>query len=86
MARPSPRVIATYFDGVKEIELLDRPEVYCVLYQGKPISLRVNTYNLNGSPKRYPRTAFTTLAPCANLARLLNKQFETTDFTASKKL
>jgi hypothetical protein len=87
MARPSARVIASYFDGVKAIEVLDRPNVYCVEYQGKPVSLRYASYSNNeDTPNRYPRTAFTTMAPCANLVKQLNEQFATTDFTVSKKL
>lgn len=86
MARPSARVITSYFDGSREIDVLERPKCYCVLYQGEPISLRIKYIYTEGDLKRYPLVTFPSRAACANLARSLNKQFGSTEFTVRQLL
>jgi hypothetical protein len=83
MARPGPRVIDTFDDGVKYIEILDRPQVYWVEYQGAPISVRHVYHSAVGTRIRYPKTAFNNRAHAENLAAELNCQFNSNDYTVA---
>ena len=83
MARPGPTVIDTFDDGLKLIEVLDRPQVYWVQYQGAPISVRHVYHSAVGTRIRYPKTAFNNRAHAENLAQELNKIYGTTEYTVA---
>jgi len=82
MARPSPKIIDRTDDGIKYIEILDRPQVYWIEYQGAPIGIRHVYHNVDtGTRKRYPKTAFNNRAHAENLAAELNALHKTSEFT-----
>lgn len=83
MARPAPVIIDSYIRDDTVVEILDRPNVYWVEYEGAPISLRTKQHTSLGETIRYPRTAFNNRAHCENLAAELNARFQTNKYTVA---
>lgn len=59
-------------------QIVEAKQRYTVLCQGKPFLFR----HLVDGRVRYPALTFTTMARAENLAKKLNKMFDTEDFTA----
>jgi hypothetical protein len=57
---------------------------WTVVWQGQPITIVRNYYY--GDRKKYTRNGFAHEGHAQNLARKLNAQFKTTDFTVVKVL
>jgi hypothetical protein len=68
--------------GVYQAEqVLASEGIWAVYYQNRPINLRsVNTLISYPGPK-YRKVSFSNPGHACNLARKLNEQFDTTDFT-----
>lgn len=82
MSRPKPQVLTERNIGLyKSDQILASEGIWAVFYQGKPVNLKsVNTLVSYPGPK-YRKTAFANPGHAINLARKLNDQFTTTDFT-----
>lgn len=82
MSRPKPQILAEKTSGLyKSEQVLASQGVWAVFYQGQPINLRsLNTLISYPGPK-YRKTSFANPGHAVNLARKLNTQFATQDFT-----
>jgi hypothetical protein len=82
MSRPKPQILAEKTSGLyKSEQVLASQGVWAVFYQGHPINLRsLNTLISYPGPK-YRKTSFANPGHAVNLARKLNTQFATQDFT-----
>ena len=82
MSRPKPTVLAEKTQGVYQAEqVLASEGIWAVYYQNRPINLRsVNTLISYPGPK-YRKVSFSNPGHARNLARKLNNQFDTADFT-----
>jgi len=82
MARKSAKVLIE--SDNKKSNKIDRilasDGVWTVYYQNKPFNLRSDSKVAFVAPK-YKTTAFNNSGHAINLAKKLNKQFDTTDFT-----
>ena len=83
MSRPKPQILAEVSQGNYKVEqVLASEGIWAIYYQGNPINLRsVNTLISYPGPK-YRKVSFSNPGHAHNLARKLNKQFNTTEFTA----
>lgn len=86
MARPKPKVLTEIAD--KEIykveQVLYSEAIWAVLYQGNLINLKSSTMTKNGLIHKYKKVSFSNQGHAINLAKKLNKQYKTTDFTVVK--
>lgn len=82
MSRPKPQILQEKSSGLyKSDQVLASQGIWAVFYQGQPINLRsVNTLISYPGPK-YRKTAFANPGHAVNLARKLNTQFATQEFT-----
>jgi len=82
MARKSAKVLneSKNFKSNKIDRILASDGVWAVYYQNKPFNLRADS-QVAFSPPKYKTTAFNNSGHAINLAKKLNKQFNTTDFT-----
>lgn len=75
---PGPRLLRQAMqDGIHTLEVIDTPCQWAVTYRGQLCGLIKQ--HLVSVPK-YPRTIFQTAKPAINLARKLNRIFQTEDF------
>lgn len=90
MPRPKAKVLLTMFDGCERRtkEVLHAPELFAVFYDGMPISYReinghVGYVNVDGEQprkSRYKRFFFPYESSARNVARKMNKMFDTDKF------
>ena len=82
MARKSATIIIESHN--KKSNKIDRilasDGTWAVYYQNKPFNLRSDSTDVFVAPK-YKTTAFTNSGHAINLAKKLNKQFNTSEFT-----
>jgi hypothetical protein len=82
MARTSATVLLEISNEItKRIDkIIASDGVWAVYYQHKPINLKTESTIAFVAP-RYKSVSFSNKGHAINLARKLNKQFDTTDFT-----
>lgn len=81
MARPAATTLLTIDLEDEILDVLDCEGYWTIAYNGRPVSLRKTVYTALGLTKKYPRTGFNNHAHCANLAKKLNRQFNTNQFS-----
>ena len=87
MARPGATILLSrQLDDFNGVEVLDAEGLYAVLYKDKPINLKTESWTERGQLKKYVRTTYPNKKPADNLAKKLNKDFFTDDFTVVKIL
>ena len=85
MARPGATILLSrHLDDFNSTEVLDAQGLYAVLYKDKPINLKTESWNERGQLKKYVRTTYPNKKPAENLAKKLNRDFFTEDFTVKK--
>ncbi len=83
MSRPKPTVLlesinkATY----KSDQILSCEGIWAVFYDGKAINLKSQHMLVNYPGPKYKKTSFSNPGHAINLAKKLNKQFNTDQFT-----
>jgi len=85
MARPKPEIIAS--SNVSDwlsVDVLKADHLYTVLYQGQAINIRQRYWSAQGETIKYLKTTYASLANAENLAKKLNKDFLTEDFTVKE--
>lgn len=86
MSRPKPKVLLeiTNKKTYKSDQILDAEAIWAVFYQGKPFNLKSQN-NLGGyMGSKYKKVSFSNPGHAINLAKKLNKQFNTTEFIVVK--
>lgn len=80
MSRPKPNVILEHLNGPQKEQIIACEGIWAVLYQGQPINYRSVA---NFQMPKYRKTAFSNPGHANNLARKLNRKFNTNDFTVA---
>jgi hypothetical protein len=62
-------------------QVLASTGIWAVFYQGRPINLKTGNQLTQHPGPKYQKTSFANPGHAHNLARKLNQQFRTTDFT-----
>jgi len=86
MSRPKPKIIIESVNKktYKSDQILEAEAIWAVFYQGKPFNLKSQN-SLTGYPgSKYKKVSFSNPGHALNLAKKLNRQFNTTDFQVVK--
>ena len=87
MARPGATILlSTQVDDFNSVEVLSAQGLWAVLYKQQPINLKTQHWSERGELKKYLKVVYPNRAPADNLAKKLNKDFYTTEFTVVKIL
>jgi len=83
MSRPKPDVLAeiTNHNTYKTDQVLASSGIWAVFYQDRPINLKTQNMLVSYPGPKYKKVSFSNSGHAINLAKKLNKQFITTDFT-----
>lgn len=83
MTRPKPTVLLEHVDKrtYRYEQVLASDGIWAVYYQGRPINLKTGNQLVQVPGPKYKKTSFANPGHAHNLARKLNQQFRTTDFT-----
>lgn len=86
MSRPKPTVILEYVESgtYKAEQVLEATSIYSVHHDGKPINLRTMNALLSYPPPKYKKCSFSNPGHALNLAKRLNKLFNTDKFEVYK--
>ena len=86
MSRPKPTILveltnkATY----KTDQVLASDGIWAVYYQGRPINIKTQNMLVQYPGPKYKKVSFSNPGHAINLAKKLNKQFQTDEFTVVK--
>ena len=83
MSRPKPKILAevTNKQTYKTEQVLASEGIWAVYYQGKPINIKTQNMLVQYPGPKYKKVSFSNPGHAINLAKKLNKQFKTEDFT-----
>lgn len=82
MSRPKPTILLEHVDKTdyKLDQILESQAIWAVFYQGKPFNLKTGNVIRSYPGPKYKKVSFSNKGHAVNLARKLNKLFNTTDF------
>lgn len=83
MSRPKPTVLVEHTDKqtYKTEQVLAAEGVWAVFYQNQPINLKTHNLLVQYPGPKYKKVSFSNPGHAINLARKLNIQFRTDQFT-----
>jgi hypothetical protein len=83
MSRPKPTVLIEHTDRItyRNEQVLASDGVWAVFYKHKPINLKTGNMLTQYPGPKYKKVSFSNPGHAINLARKLNTQFKTEDFT-----
>lgn len=83
MSRPKPRVLIENTDRhtYRTEQVLASEGIWAVFYQDQPINLKTSNMLTQYPGPKYKKVSFSNPGHAINLARKLNAQFRTTDFS-----
>lgn len=83
MSRPKPRVLAEITDRqtYRTEQVLAAEGIWAVFYHGAPINLKTSNLLVQYPGPKYKKVSFSNVGHARNLARKLNAQFRTDQFT-----
>ena len=83
MSRPKPRVLIEHTNKVtyKTEQVLASEGVWAVFYENQPINLKTSNLQVQYPGPKYKKVSFSNPGHARNLARKLNTQFRTDQFT-----
>jgi hypothetical protein len=86
MSRPKPKVLLeqTNKKTYKVEQVLDSEAIWAVFYQGKPVNLKTSSLVSSYPGPKYKKVSFSNPGHAHNLAKKLNKMFNSTDFHVYK--
>ena len=86
MSRPKPTVLAEVTNKAtyKTDQVLASDGVWAVYYQNRPINIKTQNILIQYPGPKYKKVSFSNPGHAINLAKKLNKQFQTEDFTVVK--
>ena len=86
MSRPKPNVIIehTNKETFKLEQILESEAIWAVFYQNKPFNLKSGSMISSYPGPKYKKVSFSNPGHARNLAKKLNKLFDTNDFTVYK--
>jgi hypothetical protein len=87
MARPGATIIlSTQIDDFTGCDILSAQGLWAVLYKDQPINLKTRYWSERGEINKYLKVVYPNKKPADNLAKKLNKDFFTNDFSVVKIL
>jgi hypothetical protein len=83
MSRPKPTVLLESINKstYKSDQILSCEGIWAVFYDGQAINLKTQNILVNYPGPKYKKTSFSNPGHAINLAKKLNKQFNTDSFT-----
>ena len=83
MSRPKPDVLVEIInkETYKTDQILASAGIWAVFYQNRPINLKTQNMLIQYPGPKYKKVSFSNSGHAINLAKKLNKQFNTLDFT-----
>jgi hypothetical protein len=86
MSRPKPKVLLeqTNKKTYKVEQVLDSEAIWAVFYQGKPVNLKTSSLVSSYPGPKYKKVSFSNPGHAHNLAKKLNKMFNSNDFKVYK--
>ena len=86
MSRPKPKIILEYTnkENYKVEQILESDAIWAVFYQGKPFNLKSGSAVSSYPGPKYKKVSFSNPGHARNLAKKLNRLFNTTDFAVYK--
>lgn len=86
MSRPKPNVLLKHTDKntFRSEEVLDAVAIWAVFYKGKPFNLKSSSAVSPTPGPKYKKVSFSNPGHAHNLAKKLNKLFNTEDFKVVK--
>ena len=83
MSRPKPKILIDHTDKqtYKTEQVLASEGVWAVFFQNKPINLKTANLLVQYPGPKYKKVSFSNPGHAVNLARKLNTQFKTDQFT-----
>ena len=86
MSRPKPTILAeiTNKDTYKTDQILASDGVWAVYYKERPINIKTLNLLIQYPGPKYKKVSFSNPGHAVNLAKKLNKQFKTEDFSVVK--
>lgn len=83
MSRPKPRVLIEHTNKTtyKTEQVLASEGVWAVFYENQPINLKTSNLLVQYPGPKYKKVSFSNPGHARNLARKLNTQFRTDQFT-----
>ncbi len=83
MSRPKPTVLVehTNKETYKTEQVLASDGIWAVYYKDKPINLKTFNLLVNYPGPKYKKVSFSNPGHAINLAKKLNNQFKSTEFT-----
>jgi hypothetical protein len=86
MSRPKPKVLLEIANKktFKVEQVLDSDAIWAVFYQGKPVNLKTSSLVASYPGPKYKKVSFSNPGHAHNLAKKLNKIFNTSEFQVYK--
>jgi hypothetical protein len=83
MSRPKPKVLLEHTSkkNFKTSQVLEAEAIWAVFYKGKPFNLKNFSSITNYPGPKYKKIAFSNPGHAINLAKKLNIEFDSRDFT-----
>jgi len=83
MSRPKPTVLVeiTNKETYKTEQVLASEGIWAVYYQCRPINLKTSNYLVQYPGPKYKKVSFSNPGHAINLAKKLNEQFKTDEFS-----
>ena len=83
MSRPKPKVLVEHTNRqtYRTEQVLASEGIWAVFFQNQPINLKTSNLLVQYPGPKYKKVSFSNPGHAINLARKLNTQFRTTDFT-----
>lgn len=86
MSRPKPNVLLEYANkkNYKVEQVLEAEAIWAVFYKGQPMNLKTSSLVASYPGPKYKKVSFSNPGHAHNLAKKLNKMFNTEDFQVFK--
>ena len=86
MSRPKPNIILEHANKktYKIEQVLESDAIWAVFYMGKPVNLKTSSLVSSYPGPKYNKVSFSNPGHAFNLAKKLNKLFNTEDFQVFK--
>lgn len=86
MSRPKPKVLLEIANKktFKVEQVLDSEAIWAVFYQGKPVNLKTSSLVASYPGPKYKKVSFSNPGHAHNLAKKLNKIFNSSEFQVYK--
>jgi hypothetical protein len=86
IGRPKPQILASLETDQYQLDIIQSPSLWTVMYNNNVINIRRCYYAAEGTFLKYQKSTYTTRPVAENLAKKLNQQFNSTLFQVKEIL